>query len=440
MNKYDLIIIGFGKAGKTLAKFAAAQGQQVAMIEQSSAMYGGTCINIGCIPSKVLVHDGITGTKFEDAFSRKKEVVQALNQKNYQLLANDENISVLNYKAQFKSNTEVHLLDKNNDIINTITAPRIIINTGAKANIPNIKGINNAKHLFDSTGLLNISYQPKHLVIIGGGYIALEFASMFANLNTKVTILEHGAKLIPREDRDIVNAIINDLENKDITILTNVNTTELIDDGDKTIIKTTQGNFESDAVLLATGRRPNVDLGLENTDIQLTKDGSIAVNEHLQTSVAHIYAAGDVKGGMQFTYISLDDYRIIQSHLYGDGNRTTENRGFIPYTMFIDPPLSRVGMASDQAKLANYNYIDKLLPVNQIPRHKINNDSRGLFKVVINKENHQILGASLYGKESEEMINLIKLAMDQNVPYQVLRDNIYTHPTMTESFNDLFNI
>lgn len=169
MNKYDLIIIGFGKAGKTLAKFAAAQGQQVAMIEQSSAMYGGTCINIGCIPSKVLVHDGITGTKFEDAFSRKKEVVQALNQKNYQLLANDENISVLNYKAQFKSNTEVHLLDKNNDIINTITAPRIIINTGAKANIPNIKGINNAKHLFDSTGLLNISYQPKHLVIIGGG-------------------------------------------------------------------------------------------------------------------------------------------------------------------------------------------------------------------------------------------------------------------------------
>lgn len=440
MNKYDLIIIGFGKAGKTLAKFAAAQGQQVAMIEQSKSMYGGTCINIGCIPSKVLVHDGIAGTKFDDAFLRKQEVVQALNQKNYQLLANDENISVLNYKAQFKSNTEVHLLDKNNDIINTITAPRIIVNTGAKANIPNIKGINNAKHLFDSTGLLNISYQPKHLVIIGGGYIALEFASMFANLNTKVTILEHGAKLMPREDRDIVNAIINDLENKDITILTNVNTTELIDDGDKTIIKTTQGNFESDAVLLATGRRPNVDLGLENTDIQLTKDGSIAVNEHLQTSVEHIYAAGDVKGGMQFTYISLDDYRIIQSHLYGDGNRTTENRGFIPYTMFIDPPLSQVGMTSDQAKLANYNYIDKLLPVNQIPRHKINNDSRGLFKVVINKENHQILGASLYGKESEEMINLIKLAMDQNIPYQVLRDNIYTHPTMTESFNDLFNI
>ncbi|MFI9032855.1 hypothiocyanous acid reductase MerA [Staphylococcus pasteuri] len=440
MNKYDLIIIGFGKAGKTLAKFAAAQGQQVAMIEQSKSMYGGTCINIGCIPSKVLVHDGIAGTKFDDAFSRKQEVVQALNQKNYQLLASDENISVLNYKAQFKSNTEVHLLDKNNNIIKTITAPHIVINTGAKANIPNIKGINNAKHLFDSTGLLDISYQPKHLVIIGGGYIALEFASMFANLNTKVTILEHGSKLMPREDRDIVNAIINDLENKDVTILTNVNTTELIDDVDKTIIKTTQGNFESDAVLLATGRRPNVDLGLENTDIQLTKDGSIAVNEHLQTSVAHIYAAGDVKGGMQFTYISLDDYRIIQSHLYGGGNRTTENRGFIPYTMFIDPPLSRVGMTSDQAKLANYNYIDKLLPVNQIPRHKINNDSRGLFKVVINKENHQILGASLYGKESGEMINLIKLAMDQNIPYQVLRDNIYTHPTMTESFNDLFNI
>lgn len=440
MTEYELIIIGFGKAGKTLAKHASAQGQKVAMIEQSSTMYGGTCINIGCIPSKVLVHDGIAGTNFDNAFSRKKEVVQALNQKNYQLLANDENISVLNYKAQFKSNTEVKLLDENNQLIKTITAPRIIINTGAKANIPKIKGINSAKHLYDSTDLLNISYHPQHLVMIGGGYIALEFASMFANLNTKVTILEHGSKLMPREDRDIVNAIINDLEDKGVTMLTNVNTSEFIDEGDQTIIKTSQGDFEADAILLATGRTPNVDLGLDNTDIQLTNDGSIAVNEHLQTSVDHIYAAGDVKGGLQFTYISLDDYRIIQSHLYGDGNRTTENRGFIPYTMFIDPPLSRVGMTGEQAQSANYNYVEKQLPVNQIPRHKINNDSRGLFKIVINKEDHQILGASLYGKESEEMINLIKLAMDQKIPYQVLRDNIYTHPTMTESFNDLFNI
>lgn len=440
MTHYNLLVIGFGKAGKTLAKYAAAQGQHVALVEQSSDNFGGTCINHGCIPSKVLVHDGIDGTDFGSAFSRKKDVVRALNKKNYDNLANDANIDVFTYKAQFKSNTAVNLVSEDGTIAQTLTADKIIINTGAKSNIPAIKGIETAQHLYDSRGLLNISYQPKHLVIIGGGYIALEFASMFANFGTKVTVLEYGSQIMPREDQDVVAYALKDLEDKGISFITNVETQAFKNEGNHTTVVTTQGNFSADAVLLATGRVPNTDLALEHTDIELGERGEIKVNAHLQTSVAHIYAAGDVKGGLQFTYISLDDYRILQSELFGDRSRTTGNRGTIPYSVFIDPPLSRVGLTAKEAQSQGYNYIENTLLVSQIPRHKINNDARGIFKVVINKDNDMILGATLYGKESEEIINLIKLAIDQHIPYQTLRDTIYTHPTIVESFNDLFNI
>ncbi|PTK66037.1 hypothiocyanous acid reductase MerA [Staphylococcus borealis] len=440
MTHYNLLVLGFGKAGKTLAKYAAAQGQHVAFVEQSSDNFGGTCINHGCIPSKVLVHDGIDGTDFGTAFSRKKDVVRALNKKNYDNLANDANIDIFTYKAQFKSNTEVNLVSEDGSVAQTLTADKIVINTGAKSNIPAIKGIETAQHLYDSRGLLNISYQPKHLVIIGGGYIALEFASMFANFGTKVTVLEYGSQIMPREDQDVVTHAIRDLEEKGITFITNTETQAFKNEGNQTTVVTTQGNFSADAVLLATGRVPNTDLALEHTDIELGERGEIKVNAHLQTSVAHIYAAGDVKGGLQFTYISLDDYRILQSELFGDRSRTTGNRGTIPYSVFIDPPLSRVGLTAKEAQSQGYNYIENTLLVSQIPRHKINNDARGIFKVVINKDNDMILGATLYGKESEEIINLIKLAIDQHIPYQTLRDTIYTHPTIVESFNDLFNI
>ena len=439
MTHYNLLVIGFGKAGKTLAKFAASQGQHVALVEQSSDSFGGTCINHGCIPSKVLVHDGIDGIDFGSAFSRKKDVVSALNKKNYGNLANDANIDVFTNKAQFKSNTEVNLVSEDGTIAQTLTADKIVINTGAKSNIPSIKGIETAQNLYDSRGLLNIPTQPDHLVIIGGGYIALEFASMFANFGTKVTVLEYGSQIMPREDQDVVTHAIKDLEDKGISFITNVETQAFKNENNQTTIVTSKGNFLADAVLLATGRIPNTDLAVENTDIELGERGEIKVNDHLQTSVANIYAAGDVKGGLQFTYISLDDFRILQSELFGDHSRTTNNRGVIPYTVFIDPPFSRVGLTAEQVKAQHFNYAENTLLINTVPRHKINNDPRGIFKVVINKDNNEILGATLYGKESEEIINLIKLAIDQHIPYQVLRDNIYTHPTIVESFNDLFN-
>ena len=193
-------------------------------------------------------------------------------------------------------------------------------------------------------------------------------------------------------------------------------------------------------MLLAIGRQPNTELGLDHTDIELGSRGEIQVNERLQTTVDHIYAVGDVKGGLQFTYISLDDFRIVRDQLFNDGTRTTENRGEVPYTVFIDPPLSRVGLTAKEAEDQGYDIKEGKILVSQIPRHKINNDPRGMFKAVVDRNTNRILGATLYGVESEEIINLIKLAIDQHISYEVLRDNIYTHPTMIESLNDLFNI
>lgn len=440
MKKYDLVVIGFGKGGKTIAKFAAGQGKSVAVIEKSKAMYGGTCINVGCIPSKVLVHDSIEGVQFDDGLKRKQQVVDALNNKNYHNLSDDSAIEVLDYTARFKSNEEVELYDEAGEVVEIITGDNIIINTGATPVIPAIEGVKTSQHLYDSTGIMNLKEQPKRLVIIGGGYISLEFASTFANYGTEVTVLEHGKAIMPREDKKVAAEVVKILEGKGVKFILEADTTEIADQDGFTVVKTTQGSFKADAVLLAVGREPNTDLGLEHTDIELGDRGEIKTDEYLRTTVDSIYALGDVKGGMQFTYISLDDFRIVKDQLFGEGKRSTENRGAVPYSVFIDPPLSRVGLTAEEAIDEGYDILENTLPVNQIPRHKINNDPRGLFTAVVDKKTGYILGASLLGKESEELINQIKLAMDYNISYEVLRDNIYTHPTMSESFNDLFKI
>lgn len=441
MNQYDLIVVGFGKAGKTLAKFAAQQGKSVAVIEKSAEMYGGTCINIGCIPSKVLVHDGIEAASFNDAMQRKRDVVNALNSKNYHNLADEETVDVINMTASFKSAHAIDLLNAQGEAVQTIEGKNIVINTGAKSVIPNIKGIDTSQRVYDSKAIMDLTQQPKRLVIVGGGYIALEFASIFANFGTTVTVLERSDQILKREDAVIAQQVTEDLTQKGIQFIYNAETEAIEDEADVTKVVTNQGTFEADAVLVATGRKPNTEgLNLEAAGVQLGQRGEIIVDDKLQTSVDHIYAVGDVHGGLQFTYISLDDFRIVKSQLFGDGKRTLAQRGVVPYTMFIDPPMARVGMTATEAREKGYDILENQVAVNTMPRHKINNDTRGLFKAVVDAKSGQVLGATLYGQQSEELINIVKLAIDQQLPYAVLRDNIYTHPTMAESFNDLFNV
>ncbi|MBM6629622.1 FAD-dependent oxidoreductase [Mammaliicoccus vitulinus] len=440
MKQYDTLIIGFGKAGKTLAKDFAAQGQQIAVVEQDSNMYGGTCINVGCIPSKTLLHESTEHYSFSETMTRKKDVVAALNKKNFNNLDSDDNIDVYTYKAQFKDNETVILLDESNETVETLQAKNIVINTGNRSNIPDIEGIKSTENIYDSKGIMELDNLPEQLVIIGAGYIALEFATIFSNLGSKVKIVNSQKHVLITEDRDVASSIYEEFLNRGIAFIDEAEVTAFSTEDNRPKVHTNQGDIIGDAVLLATGRVPNTDLALENTNIQLGDKGEIKVNEFLQTTVDHIYAVGDVKGGAQFTYISLDDYRIVKDHLTGSQQRSTKNRGHVPYTVFLDPPLARIGFTASKAKKEGYHIKEGKIEVKNIPRHKVNNDDRGLFKVVVDADSDLILGASLFGKESEEIINLIKLAMDQDIPYTTLRDNIYTHPTMVESFNDLFNI
>ena len=437
---YDIIIIGFGKAGKTLAGALGSDGKKVALIEKSSKMYGGTCINVACIPSKTLIEEAGRGSSFKEAMDRKIDVVNALNKKNYETLEDNENVDVYTNAARFKDNKTVEILDGNN-VKEELKAETIVINTGAKSNIPGIEGIETTQNIFDSEGIMELEHQPDSLVVLGAGYVSLEFISLFTKLGTKVTVIDRSEHVLIKEDKDIGTAVYDDLVETGIEFVSGTETTKVSNDGDSVVVETDNGTFKADAMLVATGRVPNTDgLALENAGVKLDDDGAVEVNDNLQTSRENIYAVGDVKGGMQFTYISLDDFRIVYDQLKGDGGRSTENRGAVPYTVFIDPPFSRVGLTASQARKKGHEVVEGKVPVKEIPRHKVNNDERGVFKSVVDKETGKVLGASLYGKSSEEIINIVKLAIDNDITATALKNNIYNHPTMAESFNNLFDV
>ena len=260
-------------------------------------------------------------------------------------------------------------------------------------------------------------------------------------LGTDVTVIDRSQHVLIKEDKDIGTAVYEDMVEAGIEFVSGTETSKVYNDGDTVVAETDNGTFKAEAMLVATGRKPNTEgLELQNAGVDLDEDGAVEVDKHLRTTADDIYAVGDVKGGMQFTYISHDDFRIVYDQLKGGGERTTENRGVVPYTVFIDPPFSRVGMTASQAKKKGHEVAEGKLPVKEIPRHKVDDDARGVFKTVVDKDTDKILGASLYGRNSEELINIVKIAIDHGITAAVLKNNIYTHPTMAESFNNLFDV
>lgn len=453
MKKYDNIIIGFGKAGKTLAGLFASKGESTLIVEKSEYMYGGTCINIACLPTKTLENlareSKLMGGGFEEKAKRYTEAVEfkdtlisKLRTKNYDK-AVSAGVEVVVGTASFEDSHTINVKTKEDEF--KVYGERIVINTGARSFIPPIEGINSSEKIYTSTSLMSLKTLPRKLVVVGGGFIGLEFASYYTNFGSEVLVLQDQPVFIPREDDDIRAAVEENLDSRGIKILKSVKIEKFVDtDSGVEIHYEIEGTKEivsADAVLVATGRVPNTEgLNLSAAGVEVGSRGEVVVDEHLKTSVDHIYAVGDVKGGLQFTYISLDDFRIIKDSIYGDGSRTTENRGHIPFSVFIDPPLARVGMT--QAEAIEKGYFVKVgkLPVAAVPKANVIKKPEGLMKVIIDEKTGYILGAHLFAPESHEIINIIKLAMDQNIPYTVLRDSIYTHPTIVESFNDLFAI
>lgn len=442
METIKNIIIGFGKGGKTLAKFLAQKGEEVLVIEKSNKMYGGTCINIACLPSKRLIIEAANGVSYVDAVNGKNEMTAQLREKNYHMLADEKTVTVLDGKAHFIADHEIEVELPNGKKVR-YKGDRIFINTGAVPVMLPIPGLKESKYILDSTQAMDEKKMPKNLTIIGAGYIGLEFASMFAKYGSKVTVLDHNKEFLAREDEDISNAVRKDMEDAGIKFELGADIEKITDEtSDATVTYQVNGKrktINADRILVATGRKPNTEnLGLENTAIETTDRGAIKVDDFLRTTVDNVWAIGDVKGGLQFTYISLDDFRIIKDQLFGTGARMVSDRKVVPYSVFISPALSQVGLNEKQANKLGKEYKLFKLPVTAIPKAKVAKDNRGLFKALVDPETEKILGATLYGIESYELINMISLAMKAHLSYTVLRDQIYTHPTMSEAFNDLF--
>ena len=453
MKKYDAVIIGFGKGGKTLAGFLAGKGQNVALIEKSDKMYGGTCINVGCIPSKKLVNStkvlkdkGLSSIEDKEKFyaesiENKNTLIGALRGKNYEMLASKENITVYDGTGSFVSKNIVNVENNGENV--QIEGEKIFINTGAATIIPNIKGLKESNYIYTSTSIMELKELPKKLTIIGAGYIGLEFASMYSEFGSEVTVIDMGDRLMPREDEEIAERVKAILEAKGIKFLLKSKIEEISDRNDKGYVKISGENgeseVESDAILVAIGRKPNTEgLNLEAAGVKTDERGAVVVDETLKTTADNIWAMGDVKGGLQFTYISLDDFRIIRDNVYGNGNRTVNDRNVIPYSVFINPPLSRVGMTEKEAIEKGYEIKTGRLEAMAIPKGKIEGVTDGLLKTVVDAKTDKILGCTLLCNTSHEMINVVAAAIKAEQKYTFLKDMIFTHPTMSEALNDLF--
>ncbi|MEV5574717.1 FAD-dependent oxidoreductase [Spirillospora sp. NPDC052269] len=448
----DLLVIGFGKGGKTLAGVLGRRGQRVVMVEQSDQMYGGTCINIGCVPSKALVHRSQERPGIDDpaAWFEKNardvhELTAFLNQKNFAMLDGIDTVTVVTGKARFLSPTTVEVSAGDDRLL--ISADAIVVNTGAVPVVPPIPGLRESAHLTTSTEMLRGSELPRRLAIVGGGYLGLEFAQMYRSFGSEVTVLEAAPRLVGREDDDVAAALAGILADEGITVVTGATVTEVEDTDGGAVVRYVgegaKGEVVVDRVLAAVGRAPATEgLGLDAAGVELTDRGAVAVDEHLRTSQPHIYAIGDVNGGPQFTYISLDDHRIVADQLVGTGKRSTKDRRAVPNTTFVTPPLSTVGLTEKAAREAGHRVKVARKPVAQIaamPRARIVGETRGLMKVVVDADTDLVLGAALLSVDSQEMINTVALALRHDVTASELRDAIYTHPSSTEALNEVLN-
>ena len=450
-KEYQNLILGFGKAGKTLAGLLAKRGESVALVERSKERYGGTCINVACIPSKSLEYSArlsaaaggdfaAKAERYRAAIAEKRRLTAMLREKNYAKVTGTGAV-VIDGEASFVDAHTVRIVGADGE--QTVTAEHIFINTGALPFVPPIEGAAESTHVYTSETMMELDALPEKLVIIGGGYIGLEFASYYANFGSSVAVVQDGDAFIPREDREIAERVRTQMEGRGIHILTGAKILRIEDGavGANVIVQTSEGEkvLAANAILIATGRRPNIAaLNLAAAGITVTERGAVAVDEHLRTNVPHIWAMGDVTGGMQFTYISLDDFRIVKDQLAGSGTRTTANRGAVPYAVFLDPPLARVGMTEEQAKAAGFDVRIARLEVAAIPKAQVYKKPAGILKAIIDAKTDTILGAHFFCPESQEMINLMKMAIDHGITAAALGSAIYTHPTMTEALNDLF--
>lgn len=454
-DRYDAIIIGSGQAGKPLATALGQAGWKTALVER--AYIGGTCINYGCTPTKTMfnsarvaylarraadygVHHGEVTVNLREVRERKQRVVDSFRESGLNGIERTENLTLFWGDARFTSPHEIEI-KQNDGATRSLIAEKIFINTGGRPAIPRLEGIDEVPTL-DSTSIMELDELPPHLLVLGGGYIGLEFGQMFRRFGSEVTIVQRAGQLLGREDPDVADAVRKLMEEDGIQVLLDSEAVRL--EMKAAAITLTVRSSEKEQtlngshVLVAAGRKPNTeDLNLGAAGIDSDKQGNVTVNSKLETNVPGVYALGDVKGGPQFTHISYDDFRIIRTNLLEGGNAMTEGR-LVPYAVFIDPQLGRVGISETEAKEKGLNFRVAKLPMTNVARAIEMSETRGFLKAIVDADTNQILGAAALGVEGGEVMSLFEIAMLGNLPYTVLKNAIFAHPTLAESLNNLF--
>jgi pyruvate/2-oxoglutarate dehydrogenase complex dihydrolipoamide dehydrogenase (E3) component len=455
-QQYDAIIIGAGQAGGPFSTTLAQAGWKTALIEKEHV--GGTCVNEGCTPTKTMVASarvaylarraadygvqaGPVTVDMTIVRQRKREIVNRFRTSGQNYIERTEGVDLLFGEAGFTGpkTIEVHL---NGGQTRTLSADKIFINTGGRPVNPPVEGLERIPTL-NSTSIMELDIVPEHLLVLGGGYIGLEFGQMFHRFGSKVTVIQRGERLLAREDADVAEEVAQILRGEGIEVLLNTNPefAEQVRDQILLTVKTPEGQqtLNGSHLLVAAGRAPNTDqLNLQAAGVETDRHGFIKVNERLETNVPGIYALGDVKGGPAFTHISYDDFRILRTNLLHGGNSTTTNRP-IPYTVFIDPQLGRVGLTEEEAKAQGRAFCIAKLPMQNVARAIELDETRGFMKAIIDAETDQILGVAILGLEGGEIMAVLQMAMLGRVPYTTIRDGVFAHPTLAESLNNLFS-
>ena len=454
---YDAIVIGSSWGGRFLPSAFAQAGRTVALIERGHL--GGTCVNVGCTPTKTMVasarvaylatrgadygvHTGPIAIEMPAVRQRKQGIMEGARSRLESLISAVPGLDLLQGEAHFIASTtlEVH---RTRGETQQITAPLLFINVGARPEPLTIEGVERVSVL-DSTSIMELDTVPDHLLIIGSGLVGLEFGQMFRRFGSQVTLIQRNPRLLMREDEDVSEGVAEIFREEGITVLTNTTPLQvepLDSDGRiRLTVRTPDGERQliGSHLLAAVGRVPNTDdLTLEAAGIQLDRQGYIPVNGQLETSVPGIYALGDAKGGPAFTHTAYDDVRILRTNLLEQGSASTQDR-LVPYTIFIDPQLGRVGLSETEAREQGRNVQVAKLPMSVVPRAIETGETRGFMKAVVEADTQQVLGCAILGLEGGEIMTILQVAMMGKLPYTALRDAVFTHPTLAEGLNSLF--
>jgi pyruvate/2-oxoglutarate dehydrogenase complex dihydrolipoamide dehydrogenase (E3) component len=454
-QQYDAIVIGSGQGGTPLSIALAQAGMHTGLIERKHV--GGTCINEGCTPTKTMVasgrvaylarraadygvHTGPLSIDMRRVRQRKRDIVESFRGSGEKRIQATQNLDLIRGEASF-TDPKTLIVKSHDGASRTVSATRFFINAGARASRPKLDGLESVDAL-DNISVMELDIVPEHLLVLGGGYVGLEFGQLFRRLGSRVTIVQAGNQLLNREDPDVAEEVRKILQEDGIDILLNTKATRVEGQG-KTIRLYIQGHETSSTLtgshlLLATGRVPNSDtLNLAAAGVKSDDRGFIQVNERLQTTAPDIYALGDIKGGPAFTHISYDDFRILRANLLEHKSASTKDR-FVPYTVFIDPQLGRIGLTEIEAGQQQRNIRVAKLPMSSVARALEVDETRGFMKAVVDAGTNQILGAAVLGIEGGEVMAVLETAMMGKLPYTALRDATYAHPTLSESLNNLF--